>query len=58
MIKYLIDVIKFIRRNPYKGNYKFWLWLRNCFYLNWQKPAKWNFDFYFLYKAVKRKLRG
>ena len=55
MIKYLIDVIKGMRKYPFKKEDNFRIWIRNQFYLNWQKPAKWNFDFYWLYKTVKRR---
>ena len=55
MIKYLIGVIKDMRMYPFKKGDRFWLWIRNRFYLRWQKPAKWNIDIYWLYKTVKRR---
>lgn len=35
---YIPAVIRFMKEHPYrkgKGNH-FFIWLRNCFYLNWQ----------------------
>lgn len=56
MIKYLIDVIKYMRKFPCgNGNRK--TWLRNCLYMNWQKPWKWNLDIYWLWKQVERSRR-
>ena len=52
MIKYLISVIGYMQNYPLKKGDKFITWFRNCFYLNWQKPAKWNIDAYWLYKTV------
>ena len=53
MIKYLIDVIKYMRKFPCgNGNHK--IWLRNCLYVNWQKPWKWNLDIYWLWKQIER----
>ena len=34
--KYLTDVIRFMKRYPLKKKEHFRIWLRNCFYLNWQ----------------------
>lgn len=56
MIKYLIDVIKYMRKIPC-GNSNRRIWLRNCLYVNWQKPWKWNLDIYWLWKQVERSRR-
>lgn len=56
MIKYMIDVIKYMRKFPC-GNDNRKIWLRNCLYVNWQKPWKWNLDIYWLWKQVKRSRR-
>lgn len=57
MIKYMIDVIKHIKKYPLSANGRFIVWLRNCLYLNWQKPWKWNLDIYWLWKQVERSRR-
>ena len=58
MIKYLVDVLKFMKRYPYKKGDKFFTWLRNCLYLNWQIPWVWNIDIYWLVKRyAKRTVR-
>ena len=57
MIKYIVDVIHFMNKYPYEKGDKFFLWIRNCFYLNWQKPWKWNIDAYYLYKRLCRWLK-
>lgn len=49
MIIYITDVIRYMKKFPYKGR-KFGVWLRNCLYINWQKPYRWNIDVYRLYK--------
>lgn len=34
---YIPEVVRFMRDYPYKKRYEyFWIWLRNCLYLNWQ----------------------
>lgn len=33
---YIPDVISFMRDFPLTKNEKFFIWIRNCFYLNWQ----------------------
>lgn len=53
MIKYLIDVIKFMRKYPRLDESRK-EWLRKCLYLNWQQPWKWNIDVYWLYKQIER----
>ena len=56
MIKYLIDVVKYMKRFPCRnGNRK--IWLRNCLYVNWQKPWKWNIDAYWLFERIARMKR-
>ena len=56
MIKYLIDVVKYMKKFPCRnGNRK--IWLRNCLYVNWQDPWKWNLDIYWLWKQVERSRR-
>ena len=56
MIKYLIDVIKYMRKFLCgNGNHR--TWLRNCLYVNWQKPWKWNVDIYWLWKQIERSRR-
>ena len=57
MIKYVIDVIRFMKKYPLSADGRFIVWLRNCLYLNWQKPWKWNLDIYWLWKQVERSRR-
>lgn len=57
MIRYLVNVFKFMRKHPL-GNGNFRIWLRNCFYLNWQKPVKCNFDLYWVYKKIRYAIGG
>lgn len=33
---YIPDVVRFMRNFPFKKGDKFFIWIRNCFYLNWQ----------------------
>ena len=34
---YIQEVVRFMRKYPYKKKTEYFLvWLRNCFYLNWQ----------------------
>ena len=33
---YIPAVIRYMRDYPYRKGDKFWIWLRNCFYANWQ----------------------
>lgn len=57
MIKYMIDVIRFMKKYPLSTDGRFIVWLRNCLYLNWQKPWKWNLDIYWLWKQIERSRR-
>lgn len=57
MIKYVIDVIRFMKKYPLSTDGRFIVWLRNCLYLNWQKPWKWNVDIYWLWKQIERSRR-
>ena len=54
MIRYLYDVIKYMKTFPLK-NGSFLTWFRNCLYVNWQVPWKWNIDAYWLYMQIKGK---
>lgn len=38
--KYIPDVVAFMRQYPLTKSGKFRIWLRNCFYLNWQVCLK------------------
>lgn len=41
---YIPEVIRFMKRYPLKKNSKFFVWLRNCFYINWQVCLKRKMD--------------
>lgn len=57
MVRYLVNVFKFMRKHPLDGG-DFSTWVRNCFYLNWQIPVKWNFDLYWAYKQMRYALEA